>query len=175
MLQLIRAAEYIEKPWKNGGGLTYEIAAADLWRVSIATIDRDGPFSEYRGFDRTILAIDGDSVELQIGGATIRLARFQPVAFRGEDPVDARVRGSARDLNVMSRRDAIAHDVEVVTGRQRFLLDEDEFAFVYALDAPACVNGVALQHGDTLRIAGTEAFDVESESHAAVIRITETG
>ncbi len=49
-------------PWKNGGGVTREIVcqppgaglAAFDWRVSIATIASDGPFSLFAGIDRVI-------------------------------------------------------------------------------------------------------------------------
>lgn len=173
MLTLITAGEYKEQPWKNGGGLTHEIAADDCWRLSIATIDRDGPFSEYRGYDRTIVAISGDLVELQAGDETILLELFQPLEFPGEERVHARVRGRARDLNVMSRRDEVAHDVEIVEGTQRFVLDEDEFAFVVAVDGNARVDDTPVAHGDTLAIEELEAFTVVTSGRAAVVRFTQ--
>jgi uncharacterized protein len=172
LLTYISAGEYTEQPWKNGGGITHEIAADVFWRVSIATIDRDGPFSEYRGYDRTIVAIDGDPVQLRVGDEEIALEPFQPLEFPGEEEAYARVHGSARDLNVMSRRDAFAHDVEIVAGRQRFVLDEDEFAFVVAIDGDATVDGTTISAGDTARVTEAEAFSVDVASHAAVIRLT---
>ena len=172
MLQLIPASTYREQPWKNGGGLAYEIAADEAWRVAIATIDRDGPFSDYRGFDRTIVAIEGDPVELEVGDERIRLAPFEPFEFAGEDSVFARVQGRARDLNVMTDREAFAHDVEIVQGRHRFVLDDDELALVYALDATVWIDGVECAVGDAAAIEEAEGFDVETAGHAAVIRIT---
>jgi uncharacterized protein len=172
MLRLIRASEYREQRWKNGGGLTHEIAATDFWRVSIATIERSGPFSDYRGYDRTIVAIEGELVTLLAGDETIVLRHFEPLEFPGEEKVEARVNGLARDLNVMTFRDRFAHDVEIVEGRQRFVLDEDEFAFVYAIDGDATVGGTALSCGDTLHVTGAEALDVDAALHAAVVRIT---
>ena len=44
-------------PWKNGGGVTREIAKGAAagpdddwgWRISIAEVERDGPFSTFPG------------------------------------------------------------------------------------------------------------------------------
>jgi len=52
-MRVLRAADRIATPWKNGGGVTREVAAwppgADLggfeWRISLAEIAADGPFS----------------------------------------------------------------------------------------------------------------------------------
>ena len=56
MHRLLKPADYVRMPWKNGGGQTTEIvvhpAGATLaefdWRVSIADVDADGPFSQLR-------------------------------------------------------------------------------------------------------------------------------
>jgi environmental stress-induced protein Ves len=182
VLERIPANAYREAPWKNGGGLTREIAAEFLddagthlgWRISIATIDRDGPFSEFRGYHRTIVALDGDPVELDIDGTRVLLQLGEPVEFSGEARVACRLTASrARDLNVMTLRSAYVHDLEIVTAPQRFVLDEDEIAFVVALDAPAEVDGEPCAAGDTIEIDEVESFEVRTAGHAAVVRITE--
>jgi environmental stress-induced protein Ves len=168
----IPASDYREVPWKNGGGLSYEIAADALWRVAIAVIERDGPFSDWRGYDRTIVAIDGDPVELRIDDETIVLERYEPVEFDGASPAVAHLRGSAaRDLNVMTAREAFAHDVEIVSGAQRFVLDEDEFAFVIAVDGAAIVDDARCEAGDSCEIDAGASFTVRADGHAAVVRI----
>jgi uncharacterized protein len=179
LIELIRARDYREQPWKNGGGLTHEIAVAFsddarksvLWRVSLATIDRDGPFSEYRGYDRTIVALD--PVELDVDGTSVVLERCQPHEFRGEARVACRLRGGAtRDLNAMTLRDAFAHDVEIVTSAQRFVLDDDEIAFVYAIEGATHVENTPCEPGDTIWLQEAESMDVQTGGSAAVIRIT---
>jgi uncharacterized protein len=181
LTELIRESDYREQPWKNGGGLTREIAVAFsddrdksvLWRISLATIDRDGHFSEYRGYDRTIVALDADPIELDVDGKHVVLERWQPHEFRGEAHVACRLRGAAtRDLNAMTLRDAFVHDVEIVTSKQRFVLDDDEIAFVYAIDGAAEVENMACAAGDTIWLQEVEAIDVHTSGSAAVIRIT---
>src|SRR5215472_11228475 len=64
---ILRAAERRAAPWKNGGGLTREVAVhpagSDLgnfdWRVSIAEVLRGGPFSSFPGVDRHMAVISG--------------------------------------------------------------------------------------------------------------------
>jgi uncharacterized protein len=181
LIERIHAHDYREQPWKNGGGLTREIAVAFsddktesvLWRVSLATIDRDGPFSEFRGYDRTIVALDADPVELDVDGKVFVLEPGQPREFRGEARVACRLRGGAtRDLNAMTLRDAFVHDVEIVTSSQRFVLDDDEIAFVYAIDGEAAVENMPCSAGDTIWVQEADAVDVRTGGSAAVIRIT---
>jgi len=180
MIQHIPASQYREQPWKNGGGLTREIAVAlsgdpprVLWRLSLATIERDGPFSEFRGYDRAIVAIDGDPVTLDVAGERIVLMHGHPHEFAGEAAVACRLTGGpARDLNVMTLRSNFVHDLEVIDSPQRFVLDEDEIAFVFAIDGEAAVDGVACEPGDTLRIRTDGAIAVTTAGSAAVVRVT---
>ena len=63
MILLPRAA-YRRSVWKNGGGVTHEIirvpAEGDFhWRLSVAEIDRSGPFSDFTGYSRTMVLLAG--------------------------------------------------------------------------------------------------------------------
>ena len=58
-------------PWRNGGGVTRELLtwpplSGDDWavRVSVATIDKDGPFSAFPGIQRWFAVLDGAGVQL---------------------------------------------------------------------------------------------------------------
>ena len=113
-LRTLRAAEQTAVPWKNGGGLTRELAThpagSDLaqfdWRVSIATIHAAGPFSHFPGIQRRMAVLDG-RLSLSIGGAAALLlsADCVPLEFAGEAAVTAApLGGTVTDLNVMTRR-----------------------------------------------------------------------
>ncbi len=172
MVQLLRPSEYRRQHWKNGGGITDEIAAdaesPPAWRISIATIERDGPFSDFRGYDRTIVALD-EGVTLSVEGSDIELRRHRPFEFRGESKVDARIGGAAaRDLNVMTLRTEFAHDVEVVTAPQRYLVDDDELLFAYVLRGDAVVCDVECAAGETVYLDEVERFDVIPGPNSAV-------
>jgi environmental stress-induced protein Ves len=117
-LHVLSPAEYQRTRWKNDGGWTTELARSGdgdfRWRISIAEIERDGPFSAFPGIDRDLVLLDGNGIELDVGDApTQRLARrFERVHFPGEAPVQCRLlAGPTRDFNVMARRDAVRAEV----------------------------------------------------------------
>jgi environmental stress-induced protein Ves len=115
-LTLLHANGYRRVRWKNDGGWTTEIArepadaAADFaWRISIADIESDGPFSSFPGVARELMLLAGNGIELDIDDAPpLRLTeRFQRVRFEGESRVECRLlAGPTRDFNVMTRRDS---------------------------------------------------------------------
>jgi environmental stress-induced protein Ves len=148
-------------PWKNGGGRTEEIAthpegaALDSfdWRVSIAEVARDGPFSPFPGIDRTITLIEGAGMHLSDGHRDVVLRTpFEPYAFDGGDSIDcALIAGPIRDFNAMMRRDRARGTVIVV--RASTAIDTAEFVLVYAaIGAHECSTdgeppmNVAAQH-----------------------------
>lgn len=101
------------QPWRNGGGTTRELLAwpaGDDWllRVSVARIERDGPFSAYPGIARHFVVLAGAGVELAWPGHTAALtARSEPLAFDGAQAPACRLRdGATDDLNLMARADA---------------------------------------------------------------------
>lgn len=73
-MKILRAGDYKRMPWKNGGGQTTEIAVfpphasvEDFgWRISMATVGEDGPFSVFPGVDRTLSILSGEGIELTI-------------------------------------------------------------------------------------------------------------
>ena len=118
--RVLRAADYRAMRWKNGGGITTEIArepaeGADFdRRVSIADIAQDGDFSVFPGVDRTLLLLEGGGVELELGAAEpVRLERrYARHAFAGEAPVSCRLLdGPTRDFNLMVRRGVVQGEV----------------------------------------------------------------
>lgn len=117
------ASGYTVMPWKNGGGVTEEIHACRTesgngdfeWRLSIAELKADGPFSPYPGYDRVIVQLAGPPMTLDHGNDVARvLARLEPYAFGGEAATFGRVPGPARDFNVMVRRGLWRATVEPV-------------------------------------------------------------
>ena len=167
-LSLLRATAYRRVRWKNNGGWTTEIArepgdsASDfLWRVSIADIESDGPFSSFPGVDRDLLLLAGNGIELDIDGAPpLRLTeRFQRVHFGGESNVDCRLlAGPTRDFNVMVRRDAVRAEVvarPLVGSMVIFPEDGVEWlvhAFAGDAHARSAQQEIALPAGSTLKL-----------------------
>jgi uncharacterized protein len=124
MHRLLQPADYARMPWKNGGGQTTEIAAhpvgaslADFaWRVSIAEITADGPFSGFAGVDRTLVLLSGFGVRLAgtAHKAELRVP-YEPYSFSGDDETACvLVDGPVRDFNLMLRRTRVRGRIVVV-------------------------------------------------------------
>ena len=128
--RLLGPADYKLMPWKNGRGATTEMAIhpaeADVsarpfdWRVSMADVVEDGDFSPFPGYDRTLVVAKGGGMELEFDGASApqRLPGPGHVAiFSGDWLTRGRLlAGPVRDFNVMSARDRMHHECEVISG-----------------------------------------------------------
>lgn len=126
-MKIVRASEYKTMPWKNGGGVTVEIAIhppgasvnAFDWRISMATVAQDGPFSSFPGIDRTLAIIKGNGMALAIAGhePVPLTTKSTPLPFAADVPVDATLMdGAIVDLNVMTRRSSFTHNVQRLVG-----------------------------------------------------------
>ncbi|MCT9088200.1 HutD family protein [Streptomyces sp. ASQP_92] len=175
-MRVLRAAAREAVPWRNGGGVTRSIAAhpegagtADfVWRVSLADVGADGPFSGFPGVDRILTVVEGAGMDLTVGGQR-RLVdeKFVPQRFPGDAPTDCRLlAGPVVNFNVMFRRGHPAPSVAVVRGDVTIAGP----ALVVALDAPARAGGVRLGRYDAVH-AGVGAVAVGAEGHAAVVTL----
>ncbi|OOP61469.1 hypothetical protein BMF89_12620 [Arthrobacter sp. SRS-W-1-2016] len=113
-MEIIRFAELKPEPWRNGGGVTREIAShpkaasaqdgAWDWRVSIADVRSAGEFSTFPGMERVITVIDGELLLLAVDGEEHPLEKYRPFRFSGEAAsTSALPTGDIRDLNVIAR------------------------------------------------------------------------
>jgi environmental stress-induced protein Ves len=112
--RVIPANEYRRERWRNGAGWTREIAAEPAgewaWRLSIAEIEQDGPFSRFEGIDREIVLVSGNGVRLRFDDGDVH--ELAPphgrLRFAGEAAVHGElIDGATQDFNLMWRREAI--------------------------------------------------------------------
>ena len=146
-LQVLRSASYRRMPWKNGGGETLEIAVSPQgapldaidWRISMAIVASDGPFSLFPGIDRTLSILEGE-IELQVQAARFTLSRASaPLWFPADVPAAARLPGGVvTDLNVMTHRARYRHEVRRIAADTTETLDtQAEVSVIF------CVEGLA--------------------------------
>lgn len=194
-IQRILVSDIAATPWKNGGGVTREIATgpspgagahpgADWgWRISLAEVAQDGPFSIFPDTDRIIAVIDGAGMDLvRPDGSILALDLYRPVRFDGEAPLAGRLRrGPVRDLNAMVRRGQFAAEMQIL---QRLLPVSLETA------GSDCLVVLTLSGSCTVRLDDSETHDLApaeiliheghgrvdvrlaADSRAAVIHIT---
>ena len=118
-------ARYVRTPWKNGGGITVDIAldddtGGDVWRFSRTPITVAGPFSDYTGFDRMQVLVAGSGLVLQTPAGEIDVRRpFRPVRFAGETPIVSRLEsGPVEVVNLMGDRSRVGIDLAVLEAGQ---------------------------------------------------------
>ncbi|HEY4801561.1 MAG TPA: HutD family protein [Paraburkholderia sp.] len=141
--------------WRNGGGVTRTIAAGASngaqWRISLAEVERNGPYSRFEGIDRLSLVLRGAGVMLRETRSTVTLTPFEPVEYDGSSNWQATlIDGPVTALNVMT-----------TSGRYR--------ASITVIGAPLTVQpgcavaAVALHGGCAWREAASEARgDIEA-------------
>jgi uncharacterized protein len=132
-MRILRSSNYQSMPWKNGGGVTNEIAAfpekADLasfgWRISMAVVSSNGLFSTFPEIDRTLTILDGDGLWLTLGELERRRLDqlSEPLFFPADIPTSADLVSSpVTDLNVMTRRSVFTHRVQKLIYREPLVL-----------------------------------------------------
>ncbi|WP_224028011.1 HutD/Ves family protein [Paraburkholderia caribensis] len=187
-VSLIRGADLVASPWKNGGGVTREVAAfpegaaldSFVWRVSVADVAQAGPFSRFAGIDRTLALLSGAGMLLdEAGGVTHALREPLDIArFEGETAIDARlVNGATRDFNLMVRRGAATGDVAVWRDETRAQLDADVMLLFCAqgelhVTTESAANTTTLVANDTLRIDNTRALSCNVKGKGALLAIS---
>jgi hypothetical protein len=177
---IIRAGDCLPQPWKNGMGVTREIARfpadADnehfVWRVSVAEVNSAAQFSAFPGIDRHIALLDGDGFTMTLDRAREHRLHtpFEPFAFAGEAHVDVSlVGGPTRDFNLMVRRAEAQGSVAVRREPGSHATDATS-VLVYVLRGTAWTAAGLLQTGDAWRPDGT-AFVLDKGSLAFVVRV----
>ena len=111
---IVSPSEFVSMPWKNGLGKTIEILKQDLpgedrfaWRLSMADVTTDGIFSNFAGYDRTLLLLEGNGITLKHGNDQVDVleAPLQAARFDGGTETEAVLHsGAIRDFNIMTLR-----------------------------------------------------------------------
>ena len=135
-------SQYITTPWKNGGGVTVDIAVeGDVWRFGRTPIVAPGPFSDYRGFDRVQVLVAGNGLVLQTPDGDIDVRQlFRPVRFSGETPIVSRLEaGPVEVVNLIGNRAKVRIDIRVLqTGGDIIVGAGTHIA--YCPDEPATID-----------------------------------
>ncbi len=144
-------ADYARQPWKNGKGVTVELARVDadgamLWRLSMATVVEDGPFSIFPGIERNLTVISGPGFRLEGEGLSFACPPLVPVAFPGDAAVSAQGTDgvASQDFNVMTARHLPRPTVEVTKGAVCF--PAGDLLALFALDAGRANDAPLAKH-----------------------------
>ncbi len=147
--QIHQPASYQEVPWRNGRGKTLVLLSEPIpgcdsgseafaWRLSIAGVESDGPFSRFDDCDRTLILMDGKGMTLTHSNGQVDelRARFAQAQFPGDIEAFATLYdGPIRDFNVMCHRDHCTAEVSVLEGESNELTVHGDLLLAYAVDA----------------------------------------
>ena len=120
-------------PWRNGLGSTVELLAetpnkneAFSWRLSIASVTKNGPFSDFSGYDRTLLLLEGTGITLNKPNGIFKVlnSSLDYANFKGEDLIDATLHdGPIKDFNIMTLRSICTSSVTAIDETSESLLN----------------------------------------------------
>ena len=109
-------------PWANGRGTSYEIASdrSDAgewtWRLAMAPVNEDGPFSRIECVNRFLAVVEGAGMLLSVDRKKMQCKPMHVVRFRGDAITEAVLTdGPITDINLMIRRKEAEGEMAVVS------------------------------------------------------------
>jgi environmental stress-induced protein Ves len=193
---LLREVGYRRERWRNGAGWTREVHAHPSarddgwdWRLSIAEIDADAPFSAFPGVERELVLLEGNGLRLRFDDGQVAelLPPHDRLRFAGERALRGELLdGPTRDFNLMWRRDAVDAQLwhRPLVGSMLLFADPGSTWAIHVLagraqlaagtlsaEMPSCELG----WGDTALLPGgaeRRRYPIEGGGELLVIRIT---
>ncbi len=179
-MKVVRVADQPRIRWRNDGGWTRDVARDSphehgfSWRVSIADVEADGPFSRFEGFDRLLVLLDGIGMNL-VCTDNGEVMQLRPTAtrarFAGEVAITAELLdGPTTDFNVIWDRSRFSLE-ECNDWRDRSIGGRDGSVVVVhvlsgSVETDARVNGIA---GDTMIEENGLAIRLAGDAEAIVV------
>jgi environmental stress-induced protein Ves len=181
-MKIIRASDLVEVRWKNGGGVTREIAVASeygktIWRLSMADVAADAPFSDFTGLTRILTVIRGNGMDLISAQGKLSADLNRPVRFDGALKINSVLKdGPVQDLNL--RFDPLICDGDVVSVVGQWCQDTD--ADPHMMLGVICTEGhaeigkdVRLHTGDSALInSGKASLKLGKDASAVLVTLT---
>ena len=191
--RVLAAGEYHRERWNNGAGLTRLIHAEPRadgapgwdWRLSVAEIEVDAPFSAFPGVDRELVLLEGNGLRLRFddGGLHQLGPPHDGLRFAGERALTGELLdGPTRDFNLMWRRDAVDARLmrRPLVGSMAVFVAPGETWAVYLMAGSATFapdDGLpALAAGDTALLAAADQrrrFLLDGAGEALLLRISQ--
>ena len=145
MIKTIPPSQFKQIPWKNGKGVTTELAISEGgsisqfdWRLSIASVTEDGAFSDFSGYERNLILIEGNGINLKHtqDDAPVKVDRLASILdfanFDGGWRTEGQLHdGSIKDLNLMTSKEKYHCQIETWVEQQSkgFKLGKLNFLF----------------------------------------------
>lgn len=168
-IKIVRLADAKPQRWRNDGGWTREIARHGdgdhwQWRLSLAEVESDGPFSAFPGIEREIVLLSGAGMALEFAdGERFTLTPESPrLRFSGERALESRLlEGPTSDFNLMWSPAHYQADLWLrpLVGASTLFAEPGETWVLHMLVGTAQLQDMAvppLERGDTLMLRAAE-------------------
>jgi len=161
MMKIITPDRFVTVPWKNNKGKTTELAISDNgtindfdWRLSIADVVEDGTFSDFSGFDRNLILLEGQGIKLiHDGHADLLDIPLSISSFNGASKtIGQLINGPIKDFNLMTRQGKYQVEVKTFTEQTTTKIKCNDLCFVYShtdkieLDSNGCQYSIPKRH-----------------------------
>jgi len=145
MLTILSPETFKTIPWKNGLGHTTELAinsGGNLdnfnWRLSIASVVNDGDFSNFSGYQRNLVLIEGEGLILDHRNGDIdEVTNLLDIAHfdGGSKTHGSLVNGGIKDFNIMTNENSFTAEVNCYVKQHsaNFALITNKLIFAYSL------------------------------------------
>lgn len=179
MINIISAQSFKAIPWKNGKGITTELAINPTgtldnfqWRLSIATVAEDGIFSDFSGYMRNLVLIEGDSLSLTHNeNKTDTLTKLLDFATfdGGCKTLGTLQNGAIKDFNIITSKSACDTRVETYPRPTHQTISFNGLVFAFSLTSDISIQKnrtdpqrvhqgdlLQLNHPDKMTLSGTD-------------------
>lgn len=178
-------AGYRRTPWKNGGGVTIDVAQCQLpgfspggwegmvWRFGRTAIVTPGPFSDLSGFDRHQVLVSGLGLVLETPAGEIDVRQpFKSVRFAGEIPIVSRLEaGPVEVVNLVGDRSRVSTNLSCLAGGSTNAYPAGVHIVYAATSCNLVINSDACKMDvvHAIRIDAGERFTVANREGTAIV------
>ena len=178
MIEVLKKSSYKVGLWKNGKGLTRQIAIFPinssveentfLWRISSAEVNRSDLFSHFPKCERKLVVWSGEG--LLFNGTPI--LPDSPTVFSGEEAIQCDLLGSTPvvDLGIIYKKELIIASLLVFHLRLPTSIKLSTGThFIFLANGEECsFNDKKIKNGDCIKLEllDNEEFSISTQSHS---------
>lgn len=173
-IEITSPDQFHQSLWKNGKGKTTQLAISsghDLtnfdWRLSIASVVENGAFSNFTGYHRHLVLLQGNGMSLDFGSQQSVLRNSLDFAvFDGGSTTTATLHdGDITDFNLMTRTGRYEINFKTYKNRSIVPVENAELVFCYGTQSNTMITSQETNHshilpmGHLLKMGNTPAND----------------
>lgn len=170
--RILTPNDFKRMPWKNGQGITYEIDLEShedqwLWRLSMAEVEKESSFSEFKSFNRWLSVIQGPGVNLNQISLPLHRIHF----FHGETPIQCTLKkGKVTDLGIIFDREKVSAQMDFYSlskGQTEISIEYlYPLNFIFLCSGKLKIDSLELRPQHCLKIDCTSSLKLDTQGEA---------